>query len=280
MSRTQDRGILLTGGLAIALTVAGLAVVEANTGPFDHELEHATHDIELTGTYTVEDGSASSPVCQNDPSGDVCSPETRIEATIDGLPPLADGSAYGAFLVDGDDILALGALEPGPDGHRLSFEGDVDADTYEYLRFSIVSDEDPSEQACVLRDQMLPTSGGDAMPIEDGFEVPPRTIEGEASLAQIGAVEVAITASATIDGLPPLQGWSYEAWLVDDEATWTSLGSLERGEDVHRLDARIERVTLADQDRFLVTIEPGEQAEPGGFPVVETPVEADSLWRR
>lgn len=270
--------MLVTGALVIGLVVAGLAVVEANTGPFDHRVQPAAFPVQLNGTYIVEDSYASSPVCSSPASDATCDPTTRVELSVEGLPRLA-GAGYAAFLVDGDRQEPLGPLDPADPGHELSYEGDVDGDTFEHLHLSLV---DPNgEHALALQAQLLPTSGGDAMPLDDTFDVQLGSADGNVSLAQIGAVEVAVTAKGTIAGLPTAEGWTPVAWLVDEDLhRWTSLGELAPDGETHRIDARMERVTLVEQERFVVTLEPAEgetQQRPAGFPLAQTAVEADAL---
>lgn len=275
LSSTKDRFLLVAGGLTIGLVVFGLAVVEANTGPFPHEVRPANVSADLSGTYTVREGSGS-PFCQA--AQDTCDPETEIDVRIEGLPEL-DRARYGAQLVDGERVHALGTLEATGGGHELRTVDAVDGDAFDELRLTLVHG---SAEPVDLRAQPLPTSGGETVPLEASLEPVVGQARGGVSLAQIGAVEVAVTASGTLEGLPAFDGWSYRAWLADDEqGQWTALGDLEPGsEGRHHLDARVARVTLADQDRFLVTLEPAGETgqQPGGFPVGQTAVQADSLW--
>lgn len=269
----------LVGALTIAIVVTGLVIVEANTGPFQHRVQPTVVPVELAGTYTVEDGSASSPWCSSQVADQACDPSTEIELAIEGLPSLA-GAGYAAFLVDGDRREPLGELEATEEAHELAYTGDVDADTFEHLRLAIV--DASGSQPVPLHDQLLPTSGGDAMPMDDAFAVQLGEASGDLALAQIGAVEIAVTADARIEGLPEAGDWRYEAWLVDDDTSrWTPLGELATDADgPQRLDARQERVKLADQDRFLVTLEPptdARMAEPGGFPVADGTLQAETL---
>lgn len=263
------------GAVTIVVIVAGLAIVEANTGPFPHEARPASHATSLEGTYLVEQGSAS-PICGA--ASEACEPSTVIEVTIAGLPHLDGDLGYAAELARDGDTVPLGSLEASDDGHRLAFEGPVDGDAYEDLRIGLAA-ANASAPDLVVQAVELPTSGGDEVEMAVEGRAQLAEASGEVSLAQIGAVEIAVTAEVRIEGLPATELGTYHAWLVDDDASaWTSLGEIAANEGNHGLDARQERVRLADQDRFLVTLEAGEPgARPGGFAVVETPVDADRL---
>lgn len=278
----RDTAATLIGTLAVLLVLGGWAIVETNTGPFEHELAPAEHATELEGTYVVRDGAASSPVCRSPGTEQTCDPETELAIELAGLPRLGEQAAYAAFLADDQRLEPLGALEASGGAHELAFTGDVDGDDYGTLMLALADAEDTTTPAFELHAWALPTSGGEMIPLEEGAPIQLAPAEGHLNLAQIGAVEVAITAETRLTGLPAPGGWSYEAWLVDDEVDrWTALGELEADEQGgYALDARVERVTLADQDRLLVTLEPPAATAsgvPGGFPVVGTAVQADSL---
>lgn len=279
---TQERVVLVAGALTVAVVVFGLAVVEANTGPFEHEVEAVEVSTALEGTYIVRQGSASA-VCSS--VEEVCDPETELVLAIEGLPRLAGDARYGAFLAEGERVQALDVLDPGEEEHRLTVVRSIDGDAYDALVLGLVDASEPRRLVFALHELELPTSGGERVPVAADVQASLAPARGELSLAQIGAVEVAVTAEASIEGLPAARDWSYEAWLVDEDTrTSTWLGSLAQDDEgeSHRFDARIARLTLADQDRFLLTLHAPSSSTPGeplGFPVADVPVEADSLFR-
>lgn len=282
MNAPQDRVLLVTGALAVGVFLVGWAAVEANTGPFEHDLEAASSPAELSGTYTVNGGSASSPLCGSEPTGQLCEPETVAEITVEGLPASTE-IPLAAWLVDAEGAHALGTLEDQDGVHRLSATEVVDGDAYERLVVGLADPEAPDRIAFPLHEEPLPTSGGETRQLSTSFDARIAPVEGSLSLAQIGAVEVAVTASATVEGLPRAEGWTYATWLVDeDTSAWTSLGVLEHDGDAGsgHLDARVERVTLADQERFVVTLEPAgvDARAPVGFPLAEAGVQAQALF--
>lgn len=277
---SRDATVTAIGGLAVLLALGGWAIVEANTGPFEHELGPAEHGTQLEGTYLVRDGSASSPLCGSPGTEEACDPETEIDIVLTGLPVLGGQAAYAAFLTDGQRTIPLGPLEAHDGIHALGFMGEVDGDVYGVLMLALADADDPTTPVVELHTWTLPTSGGETVSLDESADIRLAPAEGSLSLAQIGAVEIAVTADARIEGLPAADGWHYEAWLVDEEAgAWTALGELASDEETHVLDARMERVHLVDQDRFLVTLEPPAAAgdEPAGFPVAQTAVQADRL---
>lgn len=281
MNGTQDRILLVTGALTVTLVVFGLAVVEANTGPFEHDVQPAAVQADLAGEYTVREGSAST-TCQVAEAA--CEPRTEIDVTIEGLPRLGGEASYGLFLAEGSRLHALGLLSRTEEALSLEASEAVDGDDYERLLLGLVEQRTPERLLFALDAAPLPTSGGETVALEASLAPAVGQAEGQVSLAQIGAVEVAVTADATVDGLPRAEDWTYEAWLVDEdaaEATWLGTLDPDRRRGEHGLDVRVARVTLADQETFLVTLEaPDTDAptEPRGFPVASVPVDADSLF--
>lgn len=283
MRLDRDRVVLVAGAFSVALVLVGLAAVEANTGPFEHEVAPVEHATELDGSLLVEEGSTST-LCSS-PAAEVCQPRTELELVLEGLPSLEAPAAYRVVLVDGDRRVTVGELEPDSGAHRLSVEAEIDTEAFEVLRVGLDRAGSSGALAFALLEVDVPDSGGERVPVTASADVRLASVAGQVDLAQIGAFEVAVTASARIEGLAAHEGWTYRAWLVDDAGpTWTPLGEVATVDETGRVDARVERVHLVDQDRFLVTLEPadgdGEPEGPAGFPVAGATVEASSLLDR
>lgn len=274
-SRTRDRVVAIVGAVAILLAVAGLVIVEARTGPFDHPIGQATSSTALSGTIQVTSGgpagtdgalcTAGPPFCDD--------PTTEVDLELTGLPVLQGSAGYAGFLTGTDQILPLGLLALDGETYHLETKEDADARDLDRLVISLIQGPDPETPSpFVVLAVPVELSDGDAE-LADRFEVGLGPIQGRLSVAQVGAVEVSATADATIEGLAAEPGWTYLAWFVDDEGVHTPLGELSTGDGgVWTLDARVERVTLAVQERFVVTLEPVEaegSSGPAGFPVVD-----------
>lgn len=273
----------VVGVVAVVLVLGGLAVVETNTGPFEHEVTAVEHATTLEGTLLVEEGSASE-LCAS-PAGDqACQPRSELDLTLEGWPRLEGPMAYRAVLVDGDARVDLGVLAHEAGEHRLRFDGDVDAEAYQTLHVGLARAGASGGVAFALLEVPVPDSGGEPVPVEATADTRLAPVQGDLRVAQIGAVEVAVTTSARIEGLPAREGWSYRAWLVDDEGpAFTPLGEVSEPDGAGLVDARSERVHLVDQDRFLVTLEPADSAAgpaASGFPVAGASIEASSLSTR
>lgn len=274
MSR-RDAVLAVGGGLAVAVILAGLVVVEANTGPFHHEVGPAPLEASVSGTFLVE--SDDSATCQ---AGSCEPPRTEVTLRLPGLPRFPGEASYVASLATPEHRTELETLEPGAGGdHVLAYEGEVDGDAFETLHVTAQAPGASPGEGVAVAAVELPTSDGQAVPLE--ADLPPLAPEasGEVELAQIGAVEVAITARGTVAGLPEAPGWTAAAWLVDDEAGATSLDAMEDvGDGEARVDHREARVTLAEQESFLVTLEPSGDVDGGPtLPVASAPVDARTL---
>lgn len=278
MAVTRDRVLAVGGGFALALVLGGLAVVEANTGPFPHEVGSAPLEADLQGTFLVErDGS---PTCGPDGASGVCDPpRTEVVLRTEGLPNLGADGTYAAALASPSDRLALGALERTSGGHELAFADEVDGDRYESLVLAATLPGHRDAEAVPVAEVPLPTSDGEAVELGAELETLPAEPSGRLDLAQIGAVEVAVTARGTVAGVPGGPAWEPTAWLLDGSSA-TRLGAMERvGDGVAEADFREARVVLAEQDRFLVTLEPAGAGDPArpGLPLAEAPVQAQNL---
>lgn len=275
MRPDRDRIVAVGGAVAVVVIVVGLAAVEANTGPFPHEVGPAALDAELTGTFLVERDDG--PGCGTDLPGSCDPPRTEIGVRVSGLPHLGSGARYVGLLEAGGDEETLASLEPASGAHEIAWAGEVDGDRFDRLVVEARL-EDGSDGVPVLV-HPLPTSDGETAALRDRFPTVAVTPSGRVELAQIGAVEVAVTARGTVSGLPEAPGWTPTAWLVDGRDVPTSLGAMEgTGEGMVEVDAREERVVLVEQERFLVTLEPdGGGDGVRGLPVAETTVEARSL---
>jgi hypothetical protein len=278
VNRTQDRVLLAAAVLVAVVVVGGLVVVQANTGPYAHEAEPADHRAQMSGSYVVQTGPEACP-----DRGPSCPARTTVDLTIDGLPALDGQTRYGLFLADGDRLTPLGALETERGVPQLTTVARGDGDARERLVLGLVEASRPNALVLALGDVELPASGGDAVDLEATLRPGLDAVGGTVELDSVGAVESAVTVSATIDELPSAGAWGYHAWLVDEDAErWSSLGGLEGYQRASTLevDARLGGQALADQDRFVVTIEPpaaGAAAEPEGLAVVDLPVQADGL---
>lgn len=278
MSVTRDRVLAVGGGLAVALVLGGLVVVEANTGPFPHEVGSAPLDAQLQGTFLVErDGS---PTCGPDGASGVCDPpRTEVVLRIEGLPSLGADGAYEAALTSPSDRLSLGTLERASGGHELAYAAEVDGDRYSSLVLEATLPGHRDAEAVPVAEVPLPTSGGEAVELGADLGSLPAEPSGRVDLAQIGAVEVAVTARGTVVGVPGGPAWVPTAWLLDGSSA-THLGAMEQvGDGEAEADFREARVVLAEQDRLLVTLEPAgavDRAQPG-LPLADAPVQARSL---
>ncbi len=271
---TRDRVVAIVGALAIVLAIAGLAIVEARTGPFDHRIDPATASVSLSGTIQVTAGGpagtdgticmAGPPVCQD--------PTTEVDLELTGLPVLRGSTGYAGFLIGSDQVLPLGALTLEGGSYHLETTEAADGRDLDRLVIRLTQEPDPeSPSPLVVLEVPVDLSDG-AAELADRFEAGLGSIQGQLSVAQIGAVEVSSIADTRVEGLVSEPGWSYRAWFVDDEVH-TPLGELSQEEDgAWTLDARVEHVILADQDRFLVTVEPegsSQDVVPAGFPVLD-----------
>ncbi len=287
MSASREQAVGVVGGVALLVVVAGFVVVEARTGPFEHGIEPVGPEAALAGTVTREPAEAPggvTDVCQPDAPASVCDPpRTHGEVRLAGLPVLEDAGSYGVFLVGGDRRVWLGALALEGDVHRLAFDEPVDGEGLDELVVSLETDADPDGPSrFVVYRGPVPSGQGRTVELSDRFQATLLPVGGEVSVAQIGAVEVSATATARVQGLAFEPGWTYHAWFVPETGEpWTPLGPVEPGpEGIGVLDVRAERVVLAEQSRFVVTLAPdaAPDADPRpGFPVVDAPLDDGSL---
>lgn len=272
--RTRDRVVAIIGALAIVLAIIGLVLVEARTGPFDHGVGPATASTDVSGTLQVTaDGPAGTdgtlctaglPVCDD--------PTTEVDLELTGLPGLPGTPGYAGFLIGPDQVLALGMLTLEDGSYHLEATEDADGRDLDRLVISLAPEPDPGTPSpFVVLEVPVDLSDG-AAELTDRFEAGVGLVQGQLSVAQVGAVEVSAIADIQVEGLVAEPGWLYRAWFVDGEVH-TPLGELSQAEDgAWTLDARVEHVILADQDRFLVTLVPEGTAQdgvPAGFPVVD-----------
>lgn len=264
----------IVGALAILVAIAGLVIVEARTGPFEHPIGQATTSAALSGTLQVTSGGpagADGALCTAGPP--VCDdPSTEVDLELTELPVLPGSTGYAGFLLGPDQVLPLGVLTLEGGSYHLETTEDADGRDLDRLVISLTQVPDPeSPSPFVVLEVPVDLSDG-STELADRFEAGLGSIQGRLSVAQVGAVEVSATADARVQGLVSEPGWLYRAWFVDDEVH-TPLGELSQGDDdAWTLDARVEHVILADQDRFLVTVEPegsSQDAVPTGFPVVD-----------
>lgn len=265
----------IVGALAILIAVAGLVIVEARSGPFDHRIGQATVSTALSGTIQVTTGgpagtdgtlcAAGPPVCED--------PTTEVDLEMTGLPVLQGPASYAGFLTGADRVLPLGVLSLDGETYHLETTEDEDARELDRLVISLTQGSDPEAPSPFVVLEVPVDLGDGAAELADRFEAGLGPIQGRLSVAQVGAAEVSATADAMIEGLAAEPGWTYRAWFVDEEGVDTPLGELSQ-EDAGTwvLDARVERVILAEQDRFLVTLLPEGSIQgdgPAGFPVVD-----------
>lgn len=256
MTRGRHLVVGLMGAVAIVLTLVGLFVIEARPGPIERPLVPYDHEIFAEGIYTTRAASGDTGpggACLPEPPATTCTQaETQVRLRLSGLPDAGDG-AYHGFIADASGWRHLGPLDPDGDDHVLDTTESYDGREDRRLLVSLEPHVAPREPGpiVVYRQDLLAAqdlSGGHSMHLVEA--------EGEVRLNQIGAVEMSATAKATIASPVPLTGWRLHAWFLDANGAAVDLGPFE-DEGTHAvLDVRAERVGLADQTRFIVTLEP------------------------
>lgn len=243
-------GVGIVGGLAIALAVLGLLLDPLRPGPFDVDLAPDGVPIRSTGGYNAQ-GVGTSPLCL----ATACPASTSIDLRVEGLPPLP----YTARLEGSGGTIELGPLALQPDGsQRLQWSRAEDHTGKSSLVLLVAGSPVhawPVGPSATPRS--LDASGVAALP-----EPPTPTVH----VGQIGAVTVSAVAQAQARWQAPA-GWTLSV-LLEGDARRHVLGAFEPdGQDGLVLDARVERVRLADDQRLVAMLHPDGTDPTRGFPV-------------
>lgn len=236
--------VLLLAATVVALAGSGLVAVALREGPIDATLDPVRVAATAEGSYESRAGGAVLGVCPTPP----CSPRTAIDIRFQGLPDVP----YTARL-DGASRAELGALQREGDGHVLRWEEAEDH-----------TDKDRIVLVLAGRDvTALFVQPGTAFQVAGSMSMLWATAPARVHLNEIGAFTVSTVALAELDEEAP-EGWEYRARLEGRDGA-IDLGAFSGT----ALDARVERVRLEDQDRFVVSLHPaGADPESLGFPVL------------
>jgi hypothetical protein len=266
------------GALAVALAVYGLVVVEARTGPFEHGVEPASQPASVDATFASGQSGPGGTPCPGDPVDEACSePFVRVDGTVDGLPILDGAGVYAAFLAGPDREVALGELAFEDGSHVVSAEKATDGEGLERLTVALVANDTSRPSPFVVGSVPLPDGEGS---VSEDFEAGLGLGAGTVEVGQVGAFEVSATARGQLSNLTFDPAWSYEAWLLDNDAAPTILGPLEEAATgVGVFDARVPQVVLIELERLEVRLVPNEDvtASLRGFPVASTELSVGSL---
>jgi len=246
----------IVGAAVILASVTGLAVGWARDGPIDADLDTAVVLSHVTGTVARRPDSSVLGLCPSPP----CGPETSIDLRFASLPT----SPYVASMA------GPGGEEPlGP----LLQEGGEHV-----LRWSAAEDHADKDRIVVrLAGRQVaegPLLGGAGTMAVDWYLLFFWELVGVSDprvhLNEIGGVSVSTVALMELEEAPP-EGWEFRAHLEGSSGR-VALGALEDG----KLDGRVERVRLEDQDRFIVTLARADAPVEEGFPVLQATAET---WR-
>ncbi|MBW3584102.1 MAG: hypothetical protein KY455_13505 [Euryarchaeota archaeon] len=260
MTRVRHLVVGIVGAVAIVLTLVGLFAIETRPGPIERPLVPAGHEVLTEGTYATRAASGDigpGGVCVPEPPATTCTQaETQVRLRLSGLPDPGAGR-YHAFLLGASAMRPLGPLDADKDGFVLRSTAARDGQDADRLLVSLESRTDTRRPGpLIVYEQDL----DDDTDLSRRYTMHLIETVGEVRLNQIGAVEVSATAKATVPLPTPLDGWHLHAWFVDAAGRAVDLGPFEHGDDRAVLDARVERVDLAVQTRFLVTLEPLDAA--------------------
>lgn len=266
---TSDLVIGAVGAMAILLAFTGLTTIDARAGPYESDLEPVVLGGEIRGTYhytassgTMLPGGTCMPTV---PASDCAPPHLRVSLRATGLPDLGPSLHYAVFILGDGTTFPLGVLDNDGDTHTFTFDGEVGSAHHVWLVISIETSVDAAapSAARVLHHTLGDRTGYDEIPIEAPLAPALPDAAGALKLTQIGAVTVSARTAAELSGLAAMPGVSYRAWIggTDGTADFIHLGDFETDpDDATRasLSSRVERLQLADHERFLVTLGPAD----------------------